>query len=168
MPSIVNAKQISEALYHKRLQKLYDLTIWMSIVFAISISILSDWIVNILYGEQYAQAASVLIINVWIGVFVCLGYISGQYLVIEKLTKKAFYKASVAAFFNVSLNYIMIPIYGIQGAAIATLFSQFVANYAYDIFDKSLHHQLKMKTMGFLPIHILKGYEIHDNSKKFR
>ena len=34
-PAIINAKKISEELYHARLQKLYDLMVWMAIAIAI-------------------------------------------------------------------------------------------------------------------------------------
>jgi len=56
----------------------------------------------------------------------------------------------LGAILNIVFNYILIPKYGINGAAIATLLGQFTANYVYDIFDKDLHRQLKMKTMSFL------------------
>ncbi len=59
-PAIVNAKKISEELYYKRLQKLYDLMVWIAISIAIPMTFLSDWIVNLLYGVQYSESADVL------------------------------------------------------------------------------------------------------------
>ena len=44
-------KRQSEELYYARLQKLYDLMVWMAIVIAIPMTFLSDWIVELLYGE---------------------------------------------------------------------------------------------------------------------
>ena len=57
---------------------------------------------------------------------------------------------------NIALNFKLIPLYGIEGAALATLIGQFAANYIYDIFDKDLHFQLKMKSKSFFPIHLIK------------
>ncbi|CAA6814272.1 MAG: Membrane protein involved in the export of O-antigen, teichoic acid lipoteichoic acids [uncultured Campylobacterales bacterium] len=157
-PAIVNAKKISNELYYTRLQKIYDLMVWMAIAIAIPMTFLSDWLVNILYGVEYNQSGTVLTIHIWTGVFVFLGVAFGKYLSAENLTKKAFYRTLLGAVLNISLNYVLIPKYGINGAAVATLLGQFSANYLYDVFDKDLHGQLKMKTMSFFPIHILRGY----------
>ncbi|MBB4803683.1 O-antigen/teichoic acid export membrane protein [Flavobacterium nitrogenifigens] len=158
-PAIISAKKQSEELYNSRLQKLYDLMVWMSIIIALPMTFLSNWIVEILYGGQYDEAGSVLMIHIWTGVFVFLGVAFSGYLTAENKTKKAFYRTLLGAVLNVILNYVLIPIYGICGSAIATLIGQFFANYVYDIFDKDLYQQLKMKTKSFFPIHILKMYK---------
>ena len=158
-PAIVNAKKQSEELYYVRLQKLYDLMVWMAITIALAMTFLSDWLVNLLYGAQYNQTGDVLMIHIWAGVFVFLGTAFHKYLIIENLTKKSFYRTLLGAVLNILLNYILIPKYGINGAAMATLLSQLAVNYLYDFFDKDLYQQLKMKTKSFFPIHILKGYK---------
>lgn len=158
-PAIINAKEQDTKLYFIRLQKLYDFMVWTAIAIAILISFLGDWMVNFLYGEQYNQSASVLIIHIWAGVFVFLGVAFGKYLIAENLTKKSFYRTFLGAVCNVGLNFVLIPKYGIRGAAVATLCSQFIANYGYDIFDKDLHNQLIMKTKSFVLIQFFKGYK---------
>lgn len=158
-PAIISAKNQSEELYNSRLQKLYDLMVWMSIIIALPMTFLSNWIVRILYGSEYGEAGNVLMIHIWTGVFVFLGVAFSGYLTAENKTKKAFYRTLLGAVLNVILNYVLIPIYGIIGSAIATLLGQFFANYVYDIFDKDLHQQFKMKTKSFFPIHILKLYK---------
>jgi len=158
-PAIINAKKQSEELYYARLQKLYDLMVWMAIAIALPMTYLSDWVVKFLYGGAYNQAGSVLIVHIWTGVFVFLGVAFSGFLTTENWTKKSFYRTFLGALFNIIFNYTFILNYGINGAAVATLLSQFIANYIYDFFDKDLHHQLKMKTKAFLPIHILQGYK---------
>jgi len=131
----------------------------MAIFIAMPMTFFSDLIIRLLFGQAYIEAGSVLMIHIWIGVFVFLGLAFGRYLLIENLNKKSFYRTLTGAIVNVILNYILIPIYGIKGAAIATLLSQLSANYLYDVFDKDLHQQFKMKTKSFFPLHILKGYK---------
>jgi Na+-driven multidrug efflux pump len=59
----------------------------------------------------------------------------------------------IGAISNILLNLWMIPVYGVKGAAIATLLSQFIANLGYDFFDKQLNEQLKMKLKAiFFPL----------------
>jgi len=158
-PAIINAKKQNENLYLSRLQKLYDLMVWLAIAIAILMTFVSGWLIDLLFGDAYSKAGPVLIIHIWTGVFVFLGVAFSKYLVVENLTKKSFYRTALGAFSNVVLNLIWIPKYGIQGAAFATLTGQFIANYMYDFFDRDLHQQLKMKTRCFFPVHILKGYK---------
>ena len=154
-PAIINAKKNSKKLYNSRLQKLYDLVVWLAIIVALLMTFLSDWIVVFLYGDAFHQAGNVLMIHIWSGIFMFLGVVCSRYLTAENLVKKSLYKNMVGVFFNVFLNYLLIPKYGILGAASATFFAHFTANYVYDLFDRDLHQQLKMKTKSFIPIHIL-------------
>ena len=157
-PAIVNAKKRSEELYLSRLQKLYDTMVWMALAIAIPMTLFSTPLVELLYGERFSEAGSVLMIHIWTGVFVYLGVAFSKYLTIENYTKKFFNRTIVGAASNILLNFILIPKYGINGAAMATFLGQFIANYVCDIFDKDLHQQLKMKTMSFVPLHIFKNY----------
>jgi len=145
-PAIVNAKKISEELYYKRLQKLYDLMVWIAISIAIPITFLSDWIVNLLYGIQYSESADVLKVHIWAGVFVFLGVASGKWFLSENLQKLAFYRTLFGAIINIILNFIMIPKYGIIGASIATLISQMVASYLFNILNSITRNTFIMQT----------------------
>jgi len=125
-PAIINAKKQSEALYYARLQKLYDLMVWMAIAIALPVTFLSDWVVNRLYGEQYSQAGSVLMIHIWAGVFVGLGVARGKWILNENLQKYSFQYLTIGLLVNVALNYKLIPLVGINGAAYATVCAQFI------------------------------------------
>jgi O-antigen/teichoic acid export membrane protein len=156
-PAIISSKERDKELYYLRLQRLYSLMVWSAIIIAIPITFLSDWLVALLYGNQYTQTAGVLMIHIWIGIFAFVGIAFGKYLIAENLTKKHLYKSLFGMVLNVGFNYFLIPKYGINGAAIGTLIGLISANYIYDIFDKKLHHQLKMKIKAFSPIYIIKG-----------
>lgn len=156
-PAIVNAKNKCSELYINRLQKLYDIMVWMAIFIALPISLFSEKIIILFFEKEYINAAGVLSIHVWTGIFVFLGIAFGKFLIVEGYTNKVLYKTILGAIFNLIINYFFIPIYGIRGAAIATFISQFTANYLYDFFDKDLKSQLLMKTKSFIPIHLLKN-----------
>lgn len=159
-PAIIRAKNISKDLYLKRLQNLYDLMVWLGIIIALPVMLMSDYIIDILYGQEFSNAADVLTIHIWTGVFVFLGIAFGYYLHIENYNKKYLFKSFLGATSNISLNYYLIPIYGISGAAASTLLGQFICNYLTDFLDKDLHQQLKMKTKSFFPIHLFKWTKI--------
>jgi O-antigen/teichoic acid export membrane protein len=103
--------------------------VWMAIAIALPMTFLSDWVVNLLYGQQYNQAGSVLMIYIWAGVFVFLGVASSKWLLSENLQIFSTINTTIGAIVNVGLNYILIKKIGIEGAAWATLISYFIAAY---------------------------------------
>jgi len=155
-PAIINAKKQSEELYYARLQKLYDLMVWMAIAIALPMTFLSDWVVNLLYGEQYSQAGSVLMIHIWAGVFVFLGVASGKWFVAENLQMLSFWRTFYGMVLNVILNFVLIPKYGIQGAAVATLTSQAMAAYIFDFFNIKTRKMFYMKSQTIVLSSFLK------------
>jgi O-antigen/teichoic acid export membrane protein len=131
-PAILNAKKISNELYLARLQQLYNLMAWMGIAIAIPMTFMSDWLVQILYGGQFNAASGVLVIHIWSAIFVFLGVASSNWFIVEGLQRYSFYRTLVGAILNILLNIFFIPEYGINGAAVATLISQFVASYLFN------------------------------------
>lgn len=145
-PAIIEAKKQSEELYCERLQKLYDLMVWLAIAIALPMTFLSDWVVGLLYGGQYSQAGSVLMIHIWSGIFVFLGVASGKWYLSENLQKYAFLRTFLGVVANIFLNITLIPRYGVEGAAIATLISQIIAAYVYDFLNERTRGVFYMKT----------------------
>jgi O-antigen/teichoic acid export membrane protein len=144
-PSIVSAKKVSEELYYERLQRLYTFMVWMAIGIALPMTFLSDWIVTLLYGNAYREAGQVLLIHIWAGVFVSLGVASGKWFLSENLQSLAFYRTFSGAIINIILNFVLIPIYGLIGAAIATVIAQTMAAFVFDIISKKTRMVFFMK-----------------------
>jgi len=148
-PAIINAKKQSEELYYQRLQKLYDLMVWLAVAIALPTTFLAPWVIRVLYGDAFLPAAGVLSIHIWAGVFVGLGVASGRWFLCENMQKEAFYRTFLGAICNVVLNIIMIPKYGINGAAVSTLISQSIAAYFYDVLNHKTRGVFWMKTRSF-------------------
>ena len=155
-PAIINAKKQSEELYYARLQKLYDLLVWIAIAIALPMTFLSDWVIHLLYGDQYNQAGSVLMIHIWTSVFVFLGVASGKWFMAENLQMLSFWRTFNGMVINVILNFILIPKYGVQGAAIATLISQVIAAYIFDFFNKKTRKMFYMKSRTVIFLNLIK------------
>jgi len=128
-PAIINAKKQGEKFYNLRLQKLYDLMAYLAIGIAIPVFFISDWVVNLLYGNQYFMSGSILKIHIWAGIFVFLGVASAKWLVNENLQKYAMINTLIGALVNIVLNYILIHKTGVIGAAWSTLIAYFLASY---------------------------------------
>jgi PST family polysaccharide transporter len=127
-PSIVQSRE-NPKLYHSRLQKLFNLMTLFAYAVALPLTFISSWLVSILYGAQFLEAAPILSLHVWTGVFVSLGMARGPYLITEGLTRFSALTSTGGAIINIVLNYFLIPAYGAVGAAIATVFAQVFASY---------------------------------------
>jgi O-antigen/teichoic acid export membrane protein len=111
--------------YEYHMIGLYSVTTYISVAFAIGISIFSPLIVHILYGKAYIPAASILTISIWGGVFAMLGTARSIWLVTENLQRYCIIYASTGCVTNIVLNLFLIPHYGAYGAAVATVITQY-------------------------------------------
>lgn len=148
-PSIIEAKNKSEALYHERLQKLFNVVVMLALAVAIPMTFLSDWVVTLLFGTTYHQAGSVLAVHIWAGIFVFLGVASANWFLIEGLQRYSFYRTLSGAVVNVGLNLILIPKFGVIGAAWATVVSQACASIFFNLFNSKTRPVFFMQCKSF-------------------
>jgi O-antigen/teichoic acid export membrane protein len=120
-PAIIAAKGKSEEIYRKRILQITKLMAAGVFPVAVIISLLSDQIVNLIYGQQFASAGNYLAIYIWTGVPYLVFFVLNQMFYIEGLLKVGFVVSIFAVTSNVLLNFILIPLYGGIGAAISTL-----------------------------------------------
>ena len=130
-PAIVEARKKDLIVYRKQVYRIYEIMIGATAIVAIITTFLADWFVYILYGSIYQEAATILQIYIWAFVFVSLGVVSSKYLVAENLEIYAMYRSILGAIINITLNWYLIPIYGIKGAAFATLITQIFVAYLF-------------------------------------
>ena len=153
-PAIVNAKRQSEELYYDRLQKLFNLMVWIAIVIVFPITLLSHTIINILYGEQYNQAASVLTIHIWAFLPVCFGVVLGQFCIVENLNFDNLIRNLIGVFLNIIFNYIFICNYGIKGAAYASLISFIYISMIHALIRNHSRRNFKCMIKSLMPLKI--------------
>ena len=110
--------------------------IWGSVAVAIPITLIADWLIISLYGNEFQSAADILRIYIWAGIFVSLGVASSKWLVTENLERYSLYRTALGAMLNVAFNFWLIPIYGLKGAAYATLITQCLASFLILLFYK--------------------------------
>lgn len=121
--AIVNAKERSENQYLSRLQILFTLNSLMAYCLILLITLYSESIIAFLYGSAYKEAGPVLAIHIFASLFVFVGNPRGLWVMSESCFKFAFFSTFSAGFMNIFLNLLWIPVYGIKGAAWATLVS---------------------------------------------
>lgn len=155
-PIFIKLRETNKALYYQKIYFImFGLTL-MSIMIAIIVTFMAPLIIHILYGEQYIGAIDILIIHIWTGVFISLGVISGQWFVIENLQKLHMYRSIFGAIVNIVANMVLIPKFGIKGAAISTLIAQISVALLFDLLNKQTHKMFWLKINAVNPFYILK------------
>ncbi len=144
-PAIVNAKNTSEVLYLKRVKKLLILLILISGAVAVGTTILAKYITLIIYGVSFLGAVSVLKIYVWSNIGTALNLFTQQILITENLTKHISFTLFFGMLINVALNIFLIPKYGMEGAAFASLVS-----YAIPFFSMFFTKKLRTLILAIL------------------
>lgn len=138
LPAIVKLKQGDETNYQRRLCQLFRFVIWLSALAAIIVTLFSTSIMTIAFGIEYVSSASVLSIVMWTAIFTSMSSVSARYLIVEKMERKIAVRTFFGAVANIALNIIMIPAYGIEGAAVATFICVLFIAYIMDWLDKDL------------------------------
>ena len=152
-PALTTLHQQSPEAYERKFISVMRLLVLMAILVAIVLTFLAPQIISLLYGPGYEEAASVLVIHGWAGVFVGLGLASGIWLSNAGLLKYSLYQTLAGAVVNIGANIVLIPKYGIVGAAIGTVLSQMVAAYLFDLFNPKTRSVFWMKTKSFMPFY---------------
>ena len=128
-PKLIKLKEESDRKFNFRLQQLFDVLFFLALVVALIITFLSDWLVFLFFGEHYAESSGVLTIHIWAALFIFMRAAFSKWILIENLLVFSLITQGLGAFLNVALNYFLIPRFGVQGAAFATLISYAFASY---------------------------------------
>lgn len=127
-PVIFEAKKQQLSSYHLNIKRLYSIVIYLSLLQSLFMTVFSDYIVKFMYGSDYAPSSSALKIIVWFTTFSYLGAVRNIWMLSEEKQKYLLIINTSGAATNIGLNFLLIPIMGINGAALASLITQFFTN----------------------------------------
>ena len=127
-PSILEGKQKSDDAFRQGMKTLYAVIILLALLQSAVIAVLAKPIIWILYGAKYGASVDALRIIVWFSTFSYLGAVRDIWILAEKKQKYLWMINLSGATANVILNAILIPIYGVNGAAAASLITQIFTN----------------------------------------
>lgn len=127
-PLIFDDKKTDEIRYEKDMCRLYGIIIYLSLLQSLVITLFSGLIIKILYGAAYSASKNALKLIVWYTTFSYLGSVRNIWILAENKQKYLWIINLSGALANVALNYILIPITGIMGAALASLVTQIFTN----------------------------------------
>lgn len=128
-PTILECKKSSNAIYEKKMCQLYSVIIYMAMAQSVVMTVLAKPIVLILYGNEYMASVSTLQIVVWYTTFSYIGSVTSVWILAEDKQRYLWFINMSGALVNVLLNAIFIPLWGVEGAAVATVITQMFSNF---------------------------------------
>lgn len=131
-PIIINNHQNNDYVeYERHLKQMYATIFYISMLVGFTILIFSKYIIGIIYGEAYLLASMPLKIAGFSSAFAYFGVARSIWTQCEnkiKYEKIIYFLGAVSSIF---LNLVLIPKYGIVGAAISLTATQFLTNFVY-------------------------------------
>lgn len=127
-PVVMELKYTDEKRYQYRMRQMFAVIFWVNIVYACFVTILAGPIIYVLYGRQYLVAKYCLRICVWYTAFSYVGGGKSVWLICEGKNKFAILFSALGTLANILMNLVWIPLWGIEGAALATLITQILEN----------------------------------------
>jgi O-antigen/teichoic acid export membrane protein len=141
-PALLNARQKSWETYARRMKALSISLTMFGMLVCLLITLFSDFIVHLLYGNQYGDSAGILQIYVWSFLIICFASIFSKWLLAENLHYLSFRFTAIALTINLLGNFVLIPLFSLKGAAIAAVAAQFIPFPLMMLLDKNLRKPL--------------------------
>lgn len=154
-PSITLAKGEGRDSYRNSLSHLYQLMFGLFLLQGIPTFFLADTIVYYCYGHGFAEAGSLLSLLAIRLLFANYGIARSAFIANESLFAHSLVTALAGFLVNVICNWILIPIYGAQGAIVSTVLSFFVTVFLLDAFPVSTRENFEL--MVWSPVAALKS-----------
>ena len=158
-PSLLDVRQKhgpESKEYRRQLQQGFDGAFWFGVLVVAVMATSAGWIVQLLFGSEYAESADVLRIHVLACPFVFMAAILSKWIVAENKLWISLVRHVVGAILSIGLNLALIPTFGIVGSAWATVGSYTAASYLFCFFSRdTIRVALMMSSTPFAPIRLL-------------
>jgi O-antigen/teichoic acid export membrane protein len=159
LPHLLHTRKLhgSESTdYRLLLQRSYDRAFWVGVAVAVAVAVVGPIFIDIVFGPRYAESKAVLLIHVLACPFVFMAAVYSKWIIAEGVLWSSFVRHSAGVIVNITLNFSLIPIWGIRGAAIATVASYVTASYLATLFgSRSREAGLQMTLAIIWPLRIV-------------
>ncbi len=150
-PTIFEGKKVAEDVFKLNLARLFSIITYLSLAQSVVMTILAPIIIRVFYGAEYGASVSALQIVVWYTTFSYLGSARNIWILAEGKQKYLWQINLFGAVANVLLNALLIPIIGVNGAALASLITQFMTNVVTGYIFKPIRGVNEILIKGFDP-----------------
>lgn len=148
-PSVFASKEQKQM--ELNISRLYSIIIYLALAQSLVITLFAPLVVHILCGKAYDAAITPLRIIVWYTTFSYIGSVRNIWMLAVNRQKSLVKINIVGAISNVVLNVVLIKLGGIEGAALASLVTQFFTNVVTGFMFKELRDNNRVLWQGLNP-----------------
>lgn len=149
-PTIVTLHKSDKEGFKRKNRQLYMLVFYISVFVSILFVVFGKQAILILYGKEYLPSVAPLKVVTWYTAFSYLGVARSAWIVCEDKQKYLKYMYVGAVIINIALNYLLIPIWGASGAALASLITEISTSMLLPCFFKDMRPNVKLMVEGIL------------------
>ena len=165
-PSILEGKKTDEKVFENRLAMLYSIITYLALVQSLAFTVFAPLIIRIIYGANYSPAVAALQIVVWYTTFCYMGAVRNIWILANNKHHYLWKINMLGALANVVLNAILIPIYGIYGASVASLITQIFTNVIVGYIIRPISPNNAIMVKGLNPRYLLEAFNQLKLSRK--
>lgn len=145
--------------FEKEMSLLYNLVFYMALAQCVFMTLFAPFIINILYGKNYLPSISALQIVVWFTTFSYIGYARSIWVLAENKQKYLWFINLSGVVLNIILNLLFIPQWGINGAAAASVITQFYVSFFVGFVFRPFRRNNYLIVRGLSPINFMKIFK---------
>lgn len=107
------------------------------------LTLLGNIVIPLLVGVEFTYSTSLLLYFALYILFVSIGSLQAEYCILVNVVKPLFYIRVLTLSANLLANILLIPIWGLEGAAFSTALSYFLNQFIFPSFVKAMRPALK-------------------------
>ena len=158
-PAIFESQKSSKEAFEKNVSRLYCIIGYLSLAQSLGMTVFARLVISILYGGDYYPAIPGLRLIVWYTTFSYFGSVRNIWILAEGKQKYLWIINLSGALANVILNAIMIPIWGLMGAAAASLITQIFTNVIIGYIIKPIQRNNRLMIRGMNIVCIVREWK---------
>lgn len=141
--------KLSKGADEREVAKVSRMCFWATLLVCMAFLILGESLINILYGDEYSGAYSVLIICSFGSIFVGYFKLIAQYNIVNRKQIRNVALLSISILVNIILNLLLIPKYQLKGAALASGIGYFLSGWVFILWF-AMKNNIKLAEMILL------------------
>jgi PST family polysaccharide transporter len=149
-PALLEQKADNKQAYKIRMQQLYDGLALSAFALAIPTTFLADFVIDFVYGAEFAGAGTILAVHIWACAFIFMRKALSKWIIAEDLYIFSIITHGAGAVTNIALNFYLIPSFEGLGAAVATVISYATASYFALFLHRRTWEAARMMTLALL------------------
>jgi len=154
-PFIIEKRKQGPLVYWKALSVVFRLYAGLGIILCLLTLLSSSFLISMLYGPAYTSSIKILCIHVLTNIFIFIGIAQNFWIINENKGNLNLIKTLVGLGVALLGNLILIPVWGLYGAAITAVIVQAVSSFFINIILAPKIFKLQLLSLFQIP---LKGY----------